>query len=112
MTLRAKPWLVTPRLIFTPMAAIFLSPTHTPVRPSIRPARILNPLALDIQFSFQFKASGFKILADRSLPVHRHEHRQWSELAEEEREKLSHDNFRRFLKRWEHRKDLLVVNQA
>ena len=66
---------------------------------------------LDIQFSFQFRASGFKIMADRSLPVHRHEHRQWSELAEEERDKLSHDNFQRFLKRWDHRKDLLVLNQ-
>ena len=62
-------------------------------------------------YTFQFRDSGFKIIADRSLPVHRHEHRQWSELAEEERDKLSHDNFRRFLKRWDHRKDLLVVNQ-
>ena len=67
---------------------------------------------LDIQFSFQFRASGFKIVADRSLPVYRHEHRQWSELAEEERDKLSHNNFRRFLKRWDHRKDLLVINQS
>ena len=30
-------------------------------------------------------------------------------LPEEEREKLSRENFRRFLKRWDHRKDLLVV---
>ena len=66
---------------------------------------------LDIQYSFQFKASGFHILADPTLPVRRHEHRVWSELAEEEREKLSRENFRRFLKRWDHRKDLLVAPQ-
>ena len=64
---------------------------------------------LDIQYSFQFKDSGFRILADPSLPVRRHEHRVWSDLAEEEREKLSRENFRRFLKRWDHRKDLLVA---
>ena len=66
---------------------------------------------LDIQYSFQFKASGFRILADPTLPVRRHEHRVWSELVEEEREKLSRDNFRRFLKRWDHRRDLLVAPQ-
>lgn len=66
---------------------------------------------LDIQYSFQFKDSGFHILADPNLPVRRHEHRVWSELAEEEREKLSRENFRRFLKRWDHRKDLLVEPQ-
>ena len=37
-TLRAKPWLVTQRDRRTPMAAIFSSPTHTPVSPGTRPA--------------------------------------------------------------------------
>src|SRR5262245_17591184 len=48
LTFRAKPWLVTHREIRTPMAASFFvcptdgfsAPTHTPVRPSIRPPTI------------------------------------------------------------------------
>lgn len=63
---------------------------------------------LDIQYSFQFKANGFRILANPKLPIHRHEHRVWSALADKEREKLSGENFRRFLKQWNHRTDLLV----
>ena len=63
---------------------------------------------LDIQYSFQFKDQGLQVRADPALPVTRHTHRVWSDMAEEEREKLSQSNFRRFLKQWGERKDLLV----
>ena len=63
---------------------------------------------LDIQYSFQFRDLGLSIRANPDLPLQRHTHRVWSEMSEEERDKLSRDNFRRFLKRWHHRTDLLV----
>ncbi len=63
---------------------------------------------LDIEYSFHFKDKGYKIVADPSLPVTRHEHRVWTALSEEERDKLSTKNFSRFLDRWGQRYDLLV----
>ncbi len=63
---------------------------------------------LDLDFSFQFKDQGYRIVADGSLPFTRHEHRQWSALGEAERDQLSHKNFKRFLKKWGDRTDLLV----
>ena len=63
---------------------------------------------LDLDFSFQFRDRGYRIVADGTLPVVRHEHRQWSALGEEEREQLSRKNFKHFLRRWGHRNDLLV----
>ena len=63
---------------------------------------------LDLDFSFQFKAQGYRIVADGSLPLVRHEHRQWSALGEAERDQLSAKNFKRFLKKWGNRSDLLV----
>ena len=66
---------------------------------------------LDLDYSFHFKDKGCRILAEPSLPVRRHEHRVWSELAEGEREALSRKNYRRFLDKWGHRPDLLVANQ-
>jgi GT2 family glycosyltransferase len=64
---------------------------------------------LDIDYSFQFKDKGYRILADGTLPMVRHEHRQWTELAETQRDELSRKNFGRFLKRWGNRPDLLVA---
>ena len=63
---------------------------------------------LDLDFSFQFKAQGYRIVADGSLLLTRHEHRQWSALGEVERDQLSLKNFKRFLKKWGDRTDLLV----
>lgn len=63
---------------------------------------------LDIDFSFQIKAKGYKILADGSLPMLRHKHRQWESLQASERDELSKKNFKRFLVRWKNRTDLLV----
>ena len=67
---------------------------------------------LDLDFSFQFKDQGFGILADDTLPMTRHEHRQWEALEEPERDLLSAKNFKRFLKKWGDRHDLLVSAEA
>ena len=63
---------------------------------------------LDIDYSFQFKNKGYSVLADSSLPLVRHEHRQWTELDDNQRDELSRKNFGRFLKRWGQRSDLLL----
>ena len=63
---------------------------------------------LDIDYSFQFKDKGFRIVADDTLPLVRHQHRQWAELEENQRDELSRKNFGRFLKRWGNRPDLLL----
>ena len=64
---------------------------------------------LDIDYCFQFKDKGFRVLADSSLPIVRHEHRQWTELDDNQRDELSRKNFGRFLKRWGNRPDLLIA---
>lgn len=67
---------------------------------------------LDLDFSFQFKNCGYRIVADPALPVSQHEHRVWSELAEAERDELSRKNYRRFLDKWGDRADLLISNRS
>ena len=67
---------------------------------------------LDLDFSFQFKAQGYRIVADQELPISQHEHRVWSELAEAERDELSRKNYGRFLDRWGDRADLLACNRV
>ena len=66
---------------------------------------------LDLDYSFHFKDKGYSIIAEPGLPVRRHEHRVWSELAEGERDALSRKNYRRFLDKWGHRTELLTSNQ-
>ncbi len=63
---------------------------------------------LDIDYCFQFKDKGYRIVADSQLPMVRHEHRQWTELEENQRDELSRKNFGRFLKRWGNRPELLI----
>ncbi len=63
---------------------------------------------LDIEFSFQFLNVGYSILTLGMLPLVRHEHRVWTNMAQDVRDKLSADNFRRFHKRWGHRPDLIL----
>ena len=63
---------------------------------------------LDLDYSFQFKDKGYKIIADTNLPIQLHEHRVWTALAEGERDELSKKNYRRFLDKWGDRTDLLV----
>ena len=67
---------------------------------------------LDLDFSFQFKHCGYRIVANPDLPVSLHEHRVWSELGEAERDELSRKNYGRFLRKWGDRADLLVSNRA
>ncbi len=67
---------------------------------------------LDIDYCFQFKDKGFRIVADSSLPLVRHEHRQWTELDDNQRDELSRKNFGRFLRRWGQRPDLLITADA
>ena len=63
---------------------------------------------LDLDFSFQVKDQGYRIVANGALPLIRHEHRQWSSLGEVERDQLSFKNYKRFFKKWGNRADLLV----
>ena len=63
---------------------------------------------LDIDYCFQFKEKGYRVVADSSLPMVRHEHRQWTELEDGQRDELSRKNFGRFLRRWGNRPDLLI----
>lgn len=67
---------------------------------------------LDIDYCFQFKDRGYRVVADNSLPMIRHEHRQWSELDSNQRDELSRKNFGRFLKRWGNRPELLIAGGA
>ena len=67
---------------------------------------------LDLDYSFQFKAQGYRIVAYPELPVGQHEHRVWSELGEAERDELSRKNYGRFLDKWGDRADLLACNQG
>lgn len=61
----------------------------------------------DIDFSFQVKALGLKAIRV-DVPVHGHEHREWSTTPEQDRDRLSKRNFYRFLDRFRGRTDLLV----
>ncbi|MCE2464106.1 MAG: cysteine--tRNA ligase [Dehalococcoidia bacterium] len=63
---------------------------------------------LDLDFSFQVRERNNRIVADGTLPMTRHEHRQWNALGEAERDQLSFKNFKRFYKKWGERSDLLV----
>ncbi len=67
---------------------------------------------LDIDYCFQFKEKGYKVMADNTLPLVRHEHRQWEELDDGQRDELSRKNFGRFLRRWGNRPDLLIAAGA
>ena len=66
---------------------------------------------LDLDYSFQFKEKGYKIVADHSLPFQLHEHRGWTEFGETEREDLSRKNYGRFLQKWRNRHDLLISSR-
>ena len=67
---------------------------------------------LDIDYCFQFKNAGYRVVCDSGMPLVRHEHRQWEELEENQRDELSRKNFGRFLKRWGNRPDLLINPNA
>lgn len=62
---------------------------------------------LDLEFSFQFLDKDYGIRSLSNFPMIRHEHRVWTNLTEDIRNRLSNDNFRRFHKKWGHRADLV-----
>ena len=62
----------------------------------------------DIDFSFSVRDAGWRAVATAPLPLVRHEHRGWTGLPEDERDRLSRRNFYRFLDRWRDRADLLL----
>ena len=65
---------------------------------------------LDIDFSFQFKEKGYRIIADNNLPITLHIHRGWDDLPSNQRDDLSRKNYGKFLKKWRNREDLLLSN--
>lgn len=66
----------------------------------------------DLDLSFAVRAAGWRAVRTPPLPMVRHEHRGWSALPPEERDRLSRRNFYRFLKHWGDRPDLLLHPSA
>jgi GT2 family glycosyltransferase len=62
----------------------------------------------DLDFSFAVRAAGWRAVRTGELPVRLHEHRGWTSLPAEERDRVSKRNFYRFLKHWGDRRDLLT----
>ena len=63
---------------------------------------------LDLDFSFQFRNLGHQIVSDDSMPVTLNTPSIWNLMEKSQIDKLSKKNFGHFLKRWRHRKDLLI----
>ena len=66
----------------------------------------------DLDLSFAVRAAGWHAIQTDPLPLLRHEHRDWSALPDDERDRLSKRNFYRFLKHWGDRRDLLLHPEA
>jgi GT2 family glycosyltransferase len=62
----------------------------------------------DLDLSFAVRDAGWIAMRTDALPLARHEHRGWTSMPEEERDRLSKRNFYRFLDRWGSRPDLLL----
>jgi GT2 family glycosyltransferase len=62
----------------------------------------------DLDLSFAVRDAGWRAIRTEPAGLARHEHRGWSALAEDERDRLSRRNFYRFLKHWGDRRDLLL----
>jgi cysteinyl-tRNA synthetase len=62
---------------------------------------------LDLDLSYAMRAQVGRLLSLSGLPLVRHRHALWETLSEGDREERSRKNFGRFLKRWDHRRDLL-----
>lgn len=62
----------------------------------------------DLDLSFAIRAAGWRAVQTEQLALTRHEHRGWSALPPDERDRQSRRNFYRFLKHWGDRRDLLL----
>lgn len=62
----------------------------------------------DLDFSFQARAAGWRVVRTADLPFTRHEHRGYAAFEEPELTRQSKRNFYRFLDRWGDRRDLLL----
>ena len=62
----------------------------------------------DLDFSFAVRDAGWRAVRTEPLPFERHEHRGWTALSDDERDRLSRRNFYRFLDHWRDRPDLLL----
>jgi GT2 family glycosyltransferase len=62
----------------------------------------------DLDLSFAVRDAGWRAVRTEPLPLERHEHRGWSSVTPEERDRLSRRNFYRFLDHWGDRPDLLL----
>jgi cysteinyl-tRNA synthetase len=61
---------------------------------------------LDLDLSYAVRAHVGRLLSLDRLPLIRHRHALWEALSEGDREERSRKNFGRFLKRWDHRREL------
>ena len=66
---------------------------------------------LDLDYSFQFKSKGYKIVETPNLSLIRHKHRIWESLPDYQRDKLSQTNYKKFLEKWQKHPELLEANQ-
>jgi GT2 family glycosyltransferase len=62
----------------------------------------------DLDLSFAVRDAGWRAVRTEELPLERHEHRGWTSVTDDERDRLSRRNFYRFLDRWGRRPDLLT----
>ncbi len=62
----------------------------------------------DLDFSFAVRDAGWRAVRTEPLPLARHEHRGYTQLPEDERDRQSRRNFYRFLDHWRDRPDLLL----
>lgn len=62
----------------------------------------------DLDLNFAVRDAGWRAVRTDPLPFERHEHRGWTSVAPEERDRLSKRNFYRFLDHWGDRRDLLL----
>jgi len=62
---------------------------------------------LDLDLSYAIRNHVGRLESLDGLPLVRHRHALWEALSEGDREERSRKNFGRFLKRWDHRHDLV-----
>lgn len=67
---------------------------------------------MDIYLSFFFKAAGYRAVTNPVVQqrLHKHPHREWYSLSEDERTTKSKKNYDIFRARWHHGENLLVGN--